>query len=90
MLNYFEVINIIVDNVGFLMDHAPNLQIRNTNFGMRSLQEIITIVREWETNLNLTSQFMANPGQVPSPILTQHILEFQDVRGLNDWSNLSL
>jgi hypothetical protein len=72
------------------MEHAPNLEIFSHTFGRMHISEITDIARGWGINLNLANEFFANRNVTPNPMLIDYVTEFQEVRNLTEWNNLSL
>jgi hypothetical protein len=69
---------------------APNLRINNPLFGVLKLNEVLSISRDWITNITMASEFLSNPNLSPNPIMIENLQEFQETRGLNSWNSLTL
>lgn len=85
-----NLIDAIICNVNFLMEHAPDLIINSRSLGSIHISEVIEIACGWGENLQLANQFLANRNVAPNPTLIDYLKEFQDSRNLAEWNNLSL
>lgn len=84
------VIAAITSNADFLIARVPELIINNQAIGRIPIQEVAEIAFGWAENLNLAREFLANPSVAPNPSMINNLAEFQDVRNLTEWNNLSL